>query len=93
MFASGIAGTSFCSSLGICGQSNPSLQWLPSQNLCSSRNFRDGISLGLFFSCEGLGSCTSREQRMVGVGEGMVPLLEAGAARGQTEGQFPVGSG
>lgn len=50
MFASGIAGTSFCPSLGICGQSNPSLQWLLSQNLCCSRNFRAGISLGMVFS-------------------------------------------
>lgn len=46
-----------------------------------------------FFPCEDLGSPTSWEQRVVGMGEGMVPLLEAGAVWGQTEGQFPVGSG
>lgn len=88
MFASGVAGASSCPSLGICGQSNPSLQRLLSQNLCSRRNFRGG-----FFPCEDLGSPTSWEQRVVGMGEGMVPLLEAGAVWGQTEGQFPGGSG
>lgn len=46
-----------------------------------------------FFPCEDLGSPTSWEQRVVGMGEGMVPLLEAGAVWGQTEGQFPRGSG
>lgn len=49
MFASGVAGASSCPSLGICGQSNPSPQRLLSQNLCSRRNFRGGISGCGFF--------------------------------------------
>lgn len=59
------------------------------------QDLRDEISLGTFYfsPCEDLGSSTSWEQRMVGMGEGMVPLLEAGAVWGQTEGQCPVGSG